>query len=120
VGFEPTFAAIRCASWGGSSDATLCPDNGADGKHFCHVRRVEAVGMSKDVLIETYGNNIVVGMPGTAYRVRYRRPNSGRQLIAHQLPMGDDPSAPITSAQFMSLAWRIATDKARKLGWIAG
>jgi len=27
------------------------------------------------------------------------------------LPMGDDPSAPITSAQFMSLAWRIATDK---------
>ena len=75
--------------------------------------------MSKDILIETHGNNIVVGMPGTAYRVRYR-PKSGRQLVAHQLPMGDDPSAPITSAQFMSLAWRIATDKARKLGWIAG
>jgi hypothetical protein len=76
--------------------------------------------MSKDILIETHGNNIVVGMPGTSYRVRYRRPNSNssRQLVAHQLPMGDDPSAPITSAQFMSLAWRIATDKARKLGWI--
>ena len=28
--------------------------------------------MSKDILIETHGNNIVVGMPGTAYRVRYR------------------------------------------------
>jgi hypothetical protein len=74
--------------------------------------------MSKDILIETRGNNIVVGMQGTIYRVRYRRPNSGRQLIAHQLPKADDPSAPITSAQFMSLAWRIATDKAREIGWI--
>jgi hypothetical protein len=71
------------------------------------------------ILIEIHGNNIVVGMPGTSYRVRYRRPNSGRQLVAYQLPRADDPSAPITGAQFMSLAWRIATDKARKLGWIA-
>jgi hypothetical protein len=75
--------------------------------------------MSKDILIETHGNNIIVGMQGTAYRVRYRRPNSGRQLVAHQLPKGDDPTAPITSAQFMTLAWRVATDQARKLGWIA-
>jgi hypothetical protein len=79
---------------------------------------VETVGMSNDILIEADGNNIVVGMAGTSYRIRYRRPNSGRQLVAHQLPRGDDPSASITSAQFMSLAWRIATDKARKLGWI--
>jgi hypothetical protein len=74
--------------------------------------------MSKDIIIEIHGNNIVVGMAGTAYRVRYRRPNSGRQLVAHQLPKGDDPTAPITCVQFMSLAWRIATDKARKLEWI--
>jgi hypothetical protein len=75
--------------------------------------------MSKDILIETHGNTIVVGMPGTFYRIRYRRPNSGRQLVAYQLPKGDDPTAPLTSAQFTSLAWRVATDKARKLGWIA-
>ena len=57
--------------------------------------------MSKDILIETHGNTIVVGMPGTFYRIRYRRPNSGRQLVAYQLPKGDDPTAPLTSGQFM-------------------
>jgi hypothetical protein len=35
---------------------------------------LEAVGMTEDILIETHGNNIVVGMRGTSYRVRYRRP----------------------------------------------
>ena len=44
---------------------------------------LEAFGMTEDILIETHGNNIVVGMPGTSYRVRYRRPNGGgRQLVA--------------------------------------
>jgi hypothetical protein len=57
-------------------------------------------------------------MPGTTYRVHYRRPNSGRQLVAYQLPKEDDPSAGITSAHFMTLAWRIATKRARELGWI--
>ena len=75
--------------------------------------------MAEEILIETRGNNIVVDMPGTRRnRVRYRRPNSGRQLVAHQLPKADDPLAGITSAHFMKLAWRLATDKARELGWI--
>ena len=79
---------------------------------------LEAVGMTEDILIETHGNNIVVAMPGTSYRVRYRRPNGGgRQLVAYQLPKADDPLAGITSANFMKLAWRIATEKARELGW---
>ena len=78
---------------------------------------LEAVGMTEDILIETHGNNIVVGMPGTSYRVRYRRPNGGgRQLVAYQLPKADDPLAGITSANFMKLACRIATEKARELG----
>jgi len=63
---------------------------------------LEAFGMTEDILIETHGNNIVVGMPGTSYRVRYRRPNGGgRQLVAYQLPKADDPLAGITSANFM-------------------
>jgi hypothetical protein len=32
--------------------------------------------MTQDVLIETRGKNIVVAMPGTSYRIRYRPPNS--------------------------------------------
>jgi hypothetical protein len=75
--------------------------------------------MSQDIRIETHGNNIVVAMPGTLYRIRYRRPNSGRQLVAYQLPSADDPAADMTSAVFMKLAWRLATDKARELGWMA-
>jgi hypothetical protein len=80
---------------------------------------LEAFGMTEDILIETHGNNIVVAIPGTSYRVRYRRPNGGgRQLVAYQLPKADDPLAGITSTNFMKLAWRIATEKARELGWI--
>jgi hypothetical protein len=71
--------------------------------------------MAEEILIETRGNNIVVEMPGTFYRVLYRRPNSGRQLVAYQLAKADDPLA---SAHFMKLAWRLATEKARELGWI--
>jgi len=44
-------------------------------------------------------------------------PNSGRQLVAYQLPKADDPLAGITSAHFVKLAWRLATEKARELGW---
>jgi len=69
--------------------------------------------MAEEIVIDTRGNNIVVDMPGTSYRVRYRRPNSGRQLVAYQLPL-----AGITSAHFVKLAWRLATEKARELGWI--
>ena len=80
------------------------------------------VAMTQDLIVETRvetrGDTIVVIMRGTSYRVRYRRPNSGRQLVAFQLPKSDDPLAGITSAHFMKLAWRIATDKARELGWI--
>ena len=80
---------------------------------------LEAVGMTEDILIETHGNHIVLAVPGSSYRVRYRRPNGGgRQLVAYQLPKADDPLASITKANFMKLAWRIATEKARELGWI--
>jgi hypothetical protein len=37
---------------------------------------------------------------------------------AYQSPKADDPSAGITSAHFMKLAWRLATEKARELDWI--
>ena len=77
------------------------------------------LGMAQDILIEARGKNIVVAMPGTSYRIRYRRPNSGHQLVAYQLPSADDPAAGMTSADLMKLAWRIATEKARELGWIA-
>ena len=43
--------------------------------------------------------------------------DSGRQLVA-KLPKTNDPLAGITSADFMKLAWRLATEKARELGWI--
>jgi hypothetical protein len=34
---------------------------------------------------------------------------------AYQSPKADDPSAGITSAHFMKLAWRVATEKAPEL-----
>jgi hypothetical protein len=59
--------------------------------------------------IETRGKNMVAIMPVTSYRIVYRKPNSGRQLLAHQLPKGDDRLAGVNSQQFMMLALPFTT-----------
>ena len=82
-----------------------------------HVRRVEPVTMVEEILIDTRQQHRFI-YARQSYRIRYLRPNSGRQLVAYQLPKTDDPLAGITSAHFMKLAWRLATEKARELGWI--
>ena len=77
---------------------------------------LEAVGMTEDILIETHGK--------TSWLVCQAHPIAsgtvGRMAGDSwaQLPKADDPLAGITSANFMKLAWRIATEKARELGWI--
>jgi hypothetical protein len=40
------------------------------------------------------------------------------QGFAKDIANKDDPRIPMTAAEFLAKAWKLANDKARELGWI--
>jgi hypothetical protein len=68
--------------------------------------------------VEVRGQDIIVTMPETSFRVVYRKPNREPQLVARLDYFQHDQKGPITRAQFLARAWKLANDKARELGWI--
>jgi hypothetical protein len=62
---------------------------------------------------------IVVTLPFTHYTVTYYKPHNSPQLLARNFPSMDDSSAPMTQAEFLTQAWKLANEKARELGWVA-
>jgi hypothetical protein len=66
--------------------------------------------------IEVEDDGIIVTLPGTTFRVIYRRPNRSPGLVACGV-LGDK-RAGIREVDFLARAWRVANDKARELGWI--
>ncbi len=68
--------------------------------------------------LEMRDTEFVITMPGTSYQVTFRQLADGPGLSASHNISRDDGDAPITRAEFLARAWRIANDKARELGWI--
>jgi hypothetical protein len=68
-----------------------------------------------DYDLNVSADEIVVTIPSTIYTVTYYKPHNSPQLN----PSKDDSSAPMTQAEFLAQAWRLANKKARKLGWFA-
>jgi hypothetical protein len=66
-----------------------------------------------DLEIQT---SIVVTMPGTDFKVAFRKMPDSPQLSAELLT--DDKDAGISRHEFLAAAWHAANDKARELGWI--
>jgi hypothetical protein len=64
------------------------------------------------------GGDIMVTLPGTRYAVTYCKPTNSRQLQGKHFPEHVDQRSPISQAAFVGKAWKLATDKARELGWI--
>jgi len=65
--------------------------------------------------VEVGAHYIVVAMRGTCLRARFRKQD------APWLAMDgyeQDSEAPITLKEFRALAWEVANEKARELGWI--
>ena len=60
----------------------------------------------------------MVTLPGTRYAVTYCKPTNSRQLQGKHFPEHVDRRSPISQAAFVGKAWKLATDKARELGWI--
>jgi hypothetical protein len=71
-----------------------------------------------DLRVEVRDQDIIVTMPETSFRVVYRKPYQGSQLVARLDYFQHDQKGPITRAQFLARAWKLANDKARELGWI--
>jgi hypothetical protein len=71
-----------------------------------------------DLSLEVVGNEILVTMRGTRYGVIYFKRRGSPGLFARNIVHEDDPRAPMTSAEFLAQAWKLANDKARELGWI--
>jgi hypothetical protein len=69
--------------------------------------------------IEVRDDEIIVTLPATRYTVTYYKPANSPQLLGKNFPMQDDGRVPMTQADFLSRAWRLANAKARELGWIA-
>ena len=72
-----------------------------------------------DLCAEVRDQDLVVTMPGTSLRVVYRKPHRGSQLVARLDYFQDQQKGPITRAEFLAKALKLANDKARELGWIA-
>jgi hypothetical protein len=70
--------------------------------------------------IDVVDDEIIVTLPFTIYTVTYYKPPNSPQLLAKNFPSKDDPRVPLTQAEFLARAWRVATDKARELRWIEG
>jgi hypothetical protein len=76
------------------------------------------MAVSQDLHIDVKGDELVVTMPGSTFRVVYRKPNRGAQLVSKLNYFQDEQKGLITRAEFIALALRLANDKARELGWI--
>jgi hypothetical protein len=66
--------------------------------------------------VEVEDDGIIVSLPGTAFRVIYRKPSHCPGLVAFDLR--GDRNAGVSQTNFLARAWRVANDKARELGWI--
>jgi hypothetical protein len=71
-----------------------------------------------ELRVKVQGDDIIVTMEATGFRVVYRKPHREPWLVAKGNYFPDEQKGPITRAEFLAQAWKAANEKARKLGWI--
>jgi hypothetical protein len=76
------------------------------------------IGFDPKFSVLVADNDILVTLQGTYYAVTYFKRRGSPGLFAKDIVHQDDPRIPMTSAEFLAGAWKLANDKARKLGWI--
>jgi hypothetical protein len=68
-----------------------------------------------DLRVEVQDPHIFVAMRGTCLRAKYRKQDA--PWLAPE-EYGEDPEATIPFSEFRTLAWEVANEAARQLGWI--
>jgi hypothetical protein len=69
------------------------------------------------IRVEVQGPYILVSMRGTCFRARYRKQDA--PWLATESYGPEDKEAGISLSEFRALAWAVANEKARELGWVA-
>jgi hypothetical protein len=67
--------------------------------------------------VEVLEDEIIITLPFTNYTVKYYKPANSPGFLAKNFPTKDS-RFPMTQAEFLERAWKLANDKARELGWI--
>jgi hypothetical protein len=117
-------------------------DQPPEGKHWIHAGSLFVVNSQQDcwsgmmtrrklediehaieraaavTLVEVRDDEIIVTMPGTSYAVTYCKPANSSQLLARRIAESDDKRTSMSLSEFLTLAWKLANDRARELGWI--
>ena len=70
-----------------------------------------------ELRVQVLNDDIIVTLPGSHYTVTYYKPAKSPQLVAKFISDRDDPRVAMSLSEFLVLAWRLANDKARELGW---
>jgi hypothetical protein len=78
----------------------------------------EMTGFDPKLDVRVADNDITVALVGTKYSVTYFKRRGSPGLFAKDIVHEDDPRVPMTSAEFLSKAWRVANHQAREMGWI--
>ena len=71
-----------------------------------------------DLHVQVVDDEIIVTRPGSYYSVTYYKPKDSPGLLAKHIADTDDLRIPMTAAEFLAQAWKLANEKARELGWI--
>ena len=67
--------------------------------------------------VQVVDDEIIVTLPGSHYSVTYYKSAKSPHLLAKFISDRDDPRVAMRLSEFLALAWRLANDKARELGW---
>jgi hypothetical protein len=71
------------------------------------------------IVSEVAGNEIVVTLPGTSFRVIYTHMGKGQLVVKSFCSTKNaTDNTKLAFPKFLALAWSAANDKARELGWI--
>jgi hypothetical protein len=65
--------------------------------------------------VEVWDNEIVITLPFTNYTLTYYKSANSPGLLAKNFPKSDDERVPVSQAEFLARAWKLANDKARGL-----
>ena len=72
----------------------------------------------RELMLMVVDDEIIVRWAQSSYSATFCKDDNSPGLRATRIPGRSDPSIRMTLSEFLAEAWRLASKKARELGWI--